>query len=593
MTPFAKRDMTRSHTLKSVLGLAAVSSAVVALPLSAQSSTRCPATTGAPLPLKYVGAPTTAAITACDLMTRLYIFADDSMMGRQVGTKYNDMGTDYLEHEVRRLGLVPAGDNGGYFQKVPVFERDFDPTSTLTIAGQTFKGGTDFTATINGNSATLNGLPVVFGGTAFDTTHILPKEAVAGKVLVLVNGSQPMRFRSFTPGLRAYMDAQAGAAAVVTIVGDQLPTRRGFGARPSYIDPDSPKPAGNGAGGVRVTATTAVGTALLGAAPESLKPGDAGKAVSMDIRFTQTSLPGRNVVAILRGSDPKLKNEYILIGAHNDHVGFRQGGLPHDSVKAFNMVFRQQGADSRGLGTPSEAQWAEINGKIDSMRKVHPMRVDSISNGADDDGSGSVELLELAEAFAKSTTKPKRSVIFIWHAGEEAGLWGSEFYSDHPSVPRDSIVGAINIDMVGRGAARDVTGTTLDGTLIHGGPGYIQSVGARRLSTELGDLSEAVNTRGKYGLKIDYSLDADGHPQNIYCRSDHYNYARYSIPTVFFTTGGHADYHQVTDEPQYIEYKHMAQIGNYLFDLGRTMANLDHRLVVDKERPDPFGSCRQ
>lgn len=584
--------MIRPATFHRVLGLVALSCALPALSLAAQTTQRCPATTGTPMPLKYVGGTTVAAITPCDLMTRLYIFADDSMMGRQVGTKYNDMGTDYIEHEVRRLGLVPGGQDGGYFQKVPVFEREFDPTSTLTVAGQTFKGGTDFTATINGTSASLKDLPVVFGGTALDTTHILPKDAVAGKVLVLVTGAQAPRFRSLTPGLRAYLDSQAEAAAVVTIVGDALPTRRGFGGRPSYLDPESPEPA-TASGGPRVTVTTAVGAALLGVAPASAALGAAGKPVSMDLRFTQAPLPGRNVVAILRGSDPKLKGEYILIGAHNDHVGFRQGGLPHDSVKAFNMVFRQQGADSRGMGTPSEAQWAEINGKIDSMRQIHPMRIDSISNGADDDGSGSVTLLELAEAFAKAPTAPKRSMIFIWHAGEEAGLWGSKYFSDHPSVPRDSIVGAINIDMVGRGAATDVTGTTSDGTLIHGGPGYVQSVGARRLSTELGDLSEAVNLRGKHGLTIDYALDADGHPQNIYCRSDHYEYARYSIPVVFFTTGGHADYHQVTDEPQYIQYGHMAQIGNYLFDLGQTMANLDHRLVVDKARPDPFGSCKQ
>ncbi len=585
--------MIRSAIFQRVLGLAALTCAIPALSLAAQSAQKCPATTGAPMPLKYVGGATAAAITPCDLMTRLYIFADDSMMGRQVGTKYNDMGTDYIEHEVRRLGLVPGGQDGGYFQKVPVFEREFDPTSTLTVDGQTFKGGTDFTATISGTSASLNGLPVVFGGTALDTTHILSNDAVAGKVLVLVTGAQAPRFRSLTPGLRAYLDSQAGAAAVITIVGDELPARRGFGGRGSYIDPESPEPASTSAAGPRVSVTTAVGSALLGASPATMTLGASGKSVSMDLRFTQSPLPGRNVVAILRGSDPKLKGEYILIGAHNDHIGFRQGGLPHDSVKAFNMVFRQQGADSRGNGTPSEAQWAEINGKIDSMRKIHPMRIDSISNGADDDGSGSVTLLELAEAFAKAPTQPKRSMLFVWHAGEEAGLWGSKYFSDHPSVSRDSIVGAINIDMVGRGAATDVTGTTSAGDLIHGGQGYIQSVGARRLSTELGDLSEAVNTRGNHGFKIDYALDADGHPQNIYCRSDHYEYARYSIPVVFFTTGGHADYHQVTDEPQYIQYGHMAQIGNYLFDLGKTMANLDHRLVVDKEHPDPFGSCRQ
>lgn len=544
------------------------------------------------MPLAYVGPPTTAAITACDLMTRLYIFADDSMMGRQVGTRYNDMGTDYIEREVRRLGLAPAGEGGTFFQKVPVFSRSFDSTSTLRVGGTTFSGGRDFTATINGASFSLDGAPVVFGGVAGDTLNLLPAGAAAGKVVVQVAPERPMRFRAMTPGLQAYLASQEGALAVVTVVGDALPVQRGFGNRPSYLDPDAPEGAG-AAGRANVSVTTAVGTALLGQAPSGMALGAAGRPVSMALRFHQEPLPGRNVVAMLPGSDPQLRNQYILIGAHNDHVGFRQGGLPHDSVKAFNMVFRQQGADSRGIGVPSEAQWAEINAKIDSMRKVHPVRIDSISNGADDDGSGSVSLLEVAEAFATAAERPKRSMLFIWHAGEEAGLWGSRFFSDHPSVPREAIVGAINIDMVGRGAATDVTGQTSEGALIRGGDGYLQLVGSRRLSTELGDLAEAVNVRGKYGLRFDYALDADGHPQNIYCRSDHYEYARYGIPVVFFTTGGHADYHQVTDEPQYIQYRHMAQISTYIHDLAMTLANLDHAVVVDKPKPDPFGGCRQ
>ena len=121
-------------------------------------------------------------------------------------------------------------------------------------------------------------------------------------------------------------------------------------------------------------------------------------------------------------------------------------------------------------------------------------------------------------------------------------------------MPRDSIVAQLNMDMVGRGAASDVTGETKDGGLLHGGPGYLQLVGSRRLSTELGDLVEQVNKRATPASPSTTRMDANGHPQNIYCRSDHYEYARYGIPIVFFTTGGHADYHQVTDEPQYIDY---------------------------------------
>jgi hypothetical protein len=118
-------------------------------------------------------------------------------------------------------------------------------------------------------------------------------------------------------------------------------------------------------------------------------------------------------------------------------------------------------------------------------------------------------------------------------------------------------------------------------------------VGSRRLSTELGNLVEAANAEKKLGFKFDYALDANGHPENIYCRSDHAEYARYGIPVVFFTTGGHADYHQVTDEPQYIDYERMAQVSKLAFESAMKLGNLDHRVVVDKPKPDPKGSCVQ
>ena len=175
-------------------------------------------------------------------------------------------------------------------------------------------------------------------------------------------------------------------------------------------------------------------------------------------------------------------------------------------------------------------------------------------------------------------------MLFVWHTGEEAGLFGSQWFTDHPTVPRDSIVAQINIDMVGRGEAWDTYG---------GGPGYMQVIGSRRLSTELGNLVERVNADGRHGFRFDYAYDANGHPEQYYCRSDHYMYARYGIPVAFFSTGGHPDYHMVTDEPQYIDYAHMARVGNLMKDLMLAVANLDHRVVVDKPKPDPTAQCRQ
>jgi Zn-dependent M28 family amino/carboxypeptidase len=156
-------------------------------------------------------------------------------------------------------------------------------------------------------------------------------------------------------------------------------------------------------------------------------------------------------------------------------------------------------------------------------------------------------------------------------------------------VPRDSIVAQLNMDMVGRGAASDNTGITKAGVKYNGNPDYLQLVGSRRLSTQLGDLAESVNRTEKHPMAFDYAMDANGHPSNIYCRSDHYEYARYGIPIIFFTTGGHADYHQVTDEPQYIDYDRMARVAQYVADLATKVANTDQRPVVDKTKPDPHG----
>ena len=373
---------------------------------------------------------TVPAITASDLKTRLYIYADDSMMGRRVGTPGSRMATAYIEREVRRMGLEPAGDAGTYFQ-------DIHPDSSA-------------------------------------------------------------RFNGHAP------------------------------------------------------------------------PGTA-----------------RNVVAILRGSDPVLRNEYVAIGAHSDHIGIRATPADYDSLRAFNIALDKAGLPMWDRRIPVDkrtAARAAIHVNVDSLHHVRPAHLDSINNGADDDGSGTVTALEIAQAMASAPVKPKRSILFVWHTGEEAGLLGSRWYTDYPTVPRGAIVAQLNMDMVGRGEAIDLVG---------GGPDYLQLVGSRRLSTELGDIVEKVNSERAEPFKFDYQFDMNGDPNRIYCRSDHYSYARYGIPIVFFTTGLHADYHQVTDEPQYINYDHMKRIGEFVRDIAVRVANLDHRPVVDKPVSGPTAACVQ
>jgi hypothetical protein len=539
------------------------------------------------LPLKYSGKPTTPAITAADLMTRLYIYADDSLMGRQVGTEYNLKATAYIEREVRRMGLVPAGEAGGYFQNIPLFVNYIDTVATaLKVGGESLVPGKDFFAIPRAHrTIDFEGLPVIYAGANSDSSTWPAADAVAGKVVVLSvpASASPMRvlYRS---------TSRFGKAAAVLVASlDRFPEAvLPQLARSSAMKADTVPDAAP----TSILVTPRVVSLLFGPM-DSLKAGALGKPISGKVALREERAPGRNVVAILPGSDPALKGEYVAIGAHNDHIGFNRRPVDHDSVRAYMMVARPQGADSPSGVTLTAEQTARIRTLIDSLHQAHGVRLDSIYNGADDDGSGTVSVLEIAEALSAAKVKPKRSILFVWHTGEEAGLYGSQFFTDHPTVPRDSIVAQLNMDMVGRGAASDITGESKEGGLLHGGSGYVQLVGSRRLSTELGDLIEDVNKTNKLGFNFDYAIDANGHPQRIYCRSDHYEYARYGIPVVFFTTGGHADYHQVTDEPEYIDYGRMAKVATLVHDAALRIADLDHRIVVDKPKPDPTGRCVQ
>jgi hypothetical protein len=550
-----------------------------------------------PLPLKLEPKSTTPAITTADLLTRIYRFADDSMRGRMAGSPEAMKGTEYIAGELKRLGLQPAGDSGTYFQTVPFGVQTMDSSSTIQIGETLLKAGADFLANAPlGTPEQSRSVDVIFGGQAIDTTNLLTPEQVRGKILVLRPAAgPPSDIQAFlaSDGYKRYQATLSAAAALATIGPPQFPPQmlRSAFTPGAFVQlmPDKPPTTP-----VTLVFTQSAGDALLGMPNASATKGAAGKTATLNLKFVLARRPGRNVVAILPGSDAKLKGQYVAIGAHSDHVGTRtQGPVEHDSVRAFNTVVKPQGADSPNRPATAD-EVARIKAMTDSLRAVVPARLDSINNGADDDGSGSMGVLEIAESFAAAKPRPKRSLLFVWHIGEEEGMLGSRWYTDHPTVPRDSIVAQVNVDMIGRGASDDITGQTKEGALIHGrDSGYVQLIGSRRLSTEFGDLVEDVNTKTKAGIQLDYSLDADGHPQNIYCRSDHYMYARYGIPIVFFTTGGHRDYHQVTDEPQYLDFDQYRRVTQLIHDVALRVADLDHRVVVDKPKPDPNGACRQ
>jgi hypothetical protein len=529
-------------------------------------------------------AATTAAITPQDLRTRISIFADDSMQGRRTGTPGNAKGNAYIAAELRRLGLRPAGDSGSFLQRVPLMRFRVDSAGATLRAGSAslalweyYPYQPDFHVPVR----PVSGAPVVYIGGAADASSLPPRESLKGKVVLFrsdVDGGNTLGAPDLSPG------GSLGLIAGIMVTGaDPLIATFGQVFRtPALIVHDSVQvPPGVTQPRIIILPTTSVAK-LFGRPLDALKPGDATPPLAGEVKFEGTDLGATNVVAILEGSDPARRGEYVALGAHNDAIGI-VSPVEHDSLRAYNGVVRPRGANDTPR-EPTAAEAARIRSIIDSLRKIRPARIDSIVNGADDDGSGSMGLLEIAEATSRAEHRPARSLLFVWHTGEESGLQGSRWFTDHPTVPRDSIVAQVNIDMIARGGPQDEK---------LGGPGYIQAIGTRRLSSELGDLAEQVDEDGKYGLVFDYTYDADGHPDNFYCRSDHYMYARYGIPIAFFSTGGHRDYHQVTDEVQYLDFTKYTTVTRFVADLAGRLAELDHRPVVDKPKPDPKAPCKQ
>jgi hypothetical protein len=286
---------------------------------------------------------------------------------------------------------------------------------------------------------------------------------------------------------------------------------------------------------------------------------------------TPTPAPARNVIAVLPGTDPALRGEYVAIGAHNDHVGYVAEAVDHDSLRVYNRLVRPGGAESPPR--PATAQEEAIAREaLAALRGIRPVRPDSISNGADDDGSGTVGVLEIAEALAADP--PGRSVLFVWHTAEEMGLLGAEWFTDHPTVPREAIVAQLNIDMIGRNSEDDPAQSNT-----------VLLVGSDRISTELHNLSEDANQSLDPPLTLDYTMNDPADLEQVYYRSDHYSYAAKGVPIIFYTTGLHPDYHANSDEVDKIEFGKMARIARLVYVTGEQVANLDHAPARDNRGP--------
>jgi hypothetical protein len=367
----------------------------------------------------------------------------------------------------------------------------------------------------------------------------------------------------------------AGVAGVLIVGLDQMSPNAavaGFGGRMGMRPATIPGTNSTVAG---ATISRAAAQRIFGRPVTQLAVGATGQPVSgvWNYEWKLSPHPARNVIAVLPGSDPARANEYVLVGAHPDHVGMVNTPVDHDSLRAVNYVTRRQGANDATC-QPTADQQRQIDSIIARARSIRAPRRDSVNNGADDDGSGTVVMLEIAERFA--TERPARSIVFIAHQGEEAGLLGSRYSTENPTIPLASIVAAHNMDMVGKGRVWQVK---------YGGPSSVQILGARRLSREFGDIIDSVNAVRDEVMAIDRTWDVPANPLNRVCRSDQVAYVNHDVPVTYFSLGYSLDYHQPTDDPQYIDYDHSARLGRFIHDVMMAIAMRRDRPAI--AGPDP------
>lgn len=524
--------------------------------------------------------PTEPAITANDLRTRLGILAHDSMMGREAGTLGAFKATEYIAAEFQRMGLIPGGENGTYFQELPLGPTGYDLiASRLAIGGTTLKPGSDWIPMNPSAPAGIVGrfigrnVQVIYGGVWGDTTTQLPVSIKGKAVVFSAPAAPPEAAGRRGAGLARDRRAERGGAALVLVAGlDQINPAIAANAfnRRILMRPTTDGPA---AGIPAATISIAVASKLFGGKHhDELAVGATGRRVSgnWSHEWTMAQYPGRNVIGIIPGTDPVLKDQYVALSAHNDHIGVipADRAVEHDSLRAFNTVMRPQGANDRP-GPPSAEQWAQINALVARARSIRPARMDSVNNGADDDGSGTAVLMEVAERFATAGA-PRRSVLILSATGEEKGLLGSRWWVDHPTVPLEAVVSAHNMDMLGKGRVTDVQ---------FGGPAAIQMLGSRRLSAEFGDIIDSVNAVRSEPMVIDYSWDRTN-KLNRFCRSDQVSFFGKEIPVTYFSLGYSRDYHQLTDEVQYIDFEHGARVGRFVHEIMATVGNRPERVRV-------------
>jgi len=498
-------------------------------------------------------AEATSSITARELKMHLSFLASEELGGRYTLSPSNRVAARYLASQLESYGYRGAAHNGSFLQQVPLSFRDVDRAAsrvTLNIGDtkREFAYADGFLADVP-TDMNFSG-PLVFVGYGISS----PKNSyddyaelkVKGKIVVICDGTpgslKDVKLTDDEQGESAALSHGAIGAikipnAQTLLSWDQLKVYLG-GSQQLGLPPK------RSASGKSIPGITA-GPELIKAIAKAMGRDNsdliahASKVKPVEVAATgeiklhvdvKEAPPAQNVAGILEGADPKLKDEYIVFSAHYDHLKTSDKG----------EVYR----------------------------------------GADDDGSGTVSVLEIAQAFSLGP-RPRRSILIVFHTGEELGLFGSEFNTDYePVVPLHKLVADFNIDMVGRSRPagdddpRDRYLTDKDSIYI---------IGADKLSTELNKLNEDTNL-DTARLRFDYTYNDEKHPERFYYRSDHYNYAKHGIPIIFYFTGVHRDYHRTTDVVEKIDFEKMERIDRMIFATGWRAANLDHRLVVDKRQ---------
>lgn len=480
------------------------------------------------------------SITMDELKTDLYLYASDEFEGRETGASGQKKAVEFLRSKYVELGIPSPLGEDDYFQEVPL-EVAKSPTANISVNNKSFDHITDFISFSSNSTQEFSGDEIVYLSYGIDDeTYSDYKDIdVKDKIIFIKSGepknedgthvitgsSEPSKWSGMRQEYRAKSDAamKRGVKALLFYNNDLFSM---MSKRYEAIE----KSNGTGRMGLKGNSDDMfvflVGDTLKDAILPDLENKTTTNMIDLGFKLNYKSesdiIQSENVLAFIEGSEKP--EEVIVISAHLDHEGIK-------------------GED--------------------------------IYNGADDDGSGTVALLEIAEAFKLATdngNRPKRSILFLHVTGEEKGLLGSRYYTDvDPIFPLENTVADLNMDMVGR------TDPKRKGS----NRNYLYLIGSDKLSTELHQISEEVNS--KYcNIEFDYTYNDENDPNRYYYRSDHYNFAKNNIPVIFYFNGTHDDYHKPSDTPDKIDYDLLENRTRLVFYTAWELANRENRIVVDK-----------